>query len=64
MSQDECRAFCDSEFDHGGWQPDFISAIGSMIKKFLIFFFAKTIFMELQIILCMVFFANKIVREI
>lgn len=29
MAQDECRAFCDSEFDHGGWQPDFISAIGS-----------------------------------
>lgn len=31
MAQDECRAFCDSEFDHGGWQPDFVSAIGSKI---------------------------------
>ncbi|XP_063703421.1 prolyl 3-hydroxylase 1-like [Culicoides brevitarsis] len=29
MSQDECRAFCDGEFDHAGWQPDFISAIGN-----------------------------------
>uniref|UniRef100_A0A336MXH3 CSON006395 protein n=1 Tax=Culicoides sonorensis TaxID=179676 RepID=A0A336MXH3_CULSO len=29
MAQDECRAFCDGEFDHGGWQPDFFSAIGN-----------------------------------
>lgn len=29
MAEDECRVFCEGEFDHGGWDPDFISAIGS-----------------------------------
>lgn len=37
MAQDECRAFCESEFDHGGWQPDFVSAIGSKFRFFCVF---------------------------
>lgn len=29
VAEDECRAFCDGEFDHGNWYPDFITSIGS-----------------------------------
>lgn len=29
LEEDECRAFCDGEFDHGKWYPDFITSIGN-----------------------------------
>lgn len=32
-NEDECRAFCEGEFDHG-WYPDLISSIGSMYNHF------------------------------
>lgn len=31
-TEDDCRAFCEGEFDHGGSFPDFITSVGS--KKF------------------------------
>lgn len=32
LAEDECRAFCDGEFDHGNWYPDFITAVASKFK--------------------------------
>lgn len=36
-NEDECRAFCEGEFDHG-WYPDLISSIGSEFYFIQIYF--------------------------
>lgn len=58
LAEDECRAFCDGEFDHGEWYPDLITSIGSKCGKMLKFTYIE----NFQIILRLRCTANIIVR--